>query len=217
MLRQSLNSSVAVLMALGLSTSAVAPLLILEQPAAAQIFSEGRRFARVSAGTSVLVEEIDGRKIVLKPDETLAATLVTREPVRSEAGTVLIPRGTKVEGEFQPEGDGTQFVARRIILRDGTERSIDARTNVVNTRKDVEKGVNGDPIWKGALVGGAASAIISSVVSRPGVFKTLLGAGVGAAAGYFIAGRKKTEVVVIRPEEESLTLTFDSDLNLNRS
>jgi hypothetical protein len=227
MARRKWQSSVAVLMALGLNTATVAPIAMLEQPAMAGIFAQsnsngsssrdnGSSFRDVLSGTRIRVEEQDGKKIVVGPDETFAATLITTEEVRSDRGTILIPRGTKVEGEFQPARDeaGTQFVARRIIFRDGTERDLNASSNIVNTRKKISKGVNVDPIWQGALVGGGASAIISSIVSDVGIFKVLGGAGAGALAGWLIAGRKKTEVIVVEPSE-NLELTLDSDLILS--
>jgi hypothetical protein len=223
MLKQHLHSSVAVLTALSLGTATIVPLVGFGRPAAAGIFAEQnsgvlqRRTisqntsGRIQEGTTFDVVQPDGKRIVLTPDETAAVTLVTRDAVRSRAGTVLIPRGTRIDGEFRPSGDGTQFVARRIIFRDGTERNLNARSNVVNYRKKIQNGTNTDPIWQGALVGGGASVLISSVVTRPGVFKTLAGAGAGALAGYLLAGRKKTEVIVVRPDEP-LSLTLESDL-----
>jgi hypothetical protein len=223
MARRKWQSRVAVLMVLGLSTATVAPIAMLEQPAMAGIFAQSgttnnssNSSRDVLSGTRIRVEEQDGKKIVIGPDETFAATLVTTEDVRSDRGTVLIPRGTKVEGEFRPARDrtGTQFIARRIIFRDGTERDLNASSNIVNTRKKISKGINVAPIWQGALVGGGASAIISSIVSDVGIFKVLGGAGAGALAGWLIAGRKKTEVIVIEPSE-NLELTLDSDLALS--
>jgi hypothetical protein len=228
MLKGNWHSGFAVLTALSLSTSVAMPFVILEQPAVAQRFDDerldderfdGRRpsgwiVGRVEAGTSVMVMEPNRKKIVLTPDETVDVTLVTREPMRAASGTVLIPRGTKVEGEFRPAQDGTQFVARRVLLENGSTLRLDATSNVVDNRQTVAKGNNTDPIWQGALVGGAASAIISSVVTKPGVFKTLAGAGAGALAGWLIGGRsKKSEVIVVRPRD-TLTLTLNSDLVL---
>jgi hypothetical protein len=226
MARQKWRSSIAVLMVLGLSSATVAPIAMLAQPAMAGIFAQSGSSDRPSdsssssrdvlSGTRIRVEEKDGKKIVIGPDETFAATLVATEEVRSNRGTVLIPRGTEIEGEFRPARNeaGTQFFARRIIFRDGTERNLDASSNIINTRKKISKGVNVDPIWQGALVGGGASAIISSIVSDVGIFKVLGGAGAGALAGWLIAGRKKTEVIVIEPSE-NLELTLDSDLALS--
>jgi hypothetical protein len=227
MLKQRWHSSLAVLTALSLGAGSIAPLFAFERPANAGIFAQQdnggllhNRIAqnnsgRVRAGTTVEVEQPDGKRIVLTPDETVAVTLVTRDPVRSQSGTILIPRGTKIEGEFRPAQDGTEFVARRIIFRDGTERNINARTNIVNYRKKIQRGTNTDPIWQGALVGGGASVLISSIVTRPGIFKTLAGAGAGALAGYLIGGRKRTEVIVVDPDQP-LSLTFDSDLVVSR-
>jgi hypothetical protein len=227
MLKQHWHSSLAVLTALSLGAGTIAPLFAFERPADAGIFAQQgnsgllhnrisqNTSGRVRAGTTVEVEQPDGKRIVLTPDETVSVTLVTRDPVRSQSGTILIPRGTKIEGEFRPAQDGTEFVARRIIFRDGTERNINARTNIVNYRKKIQRGTNTDPIWQGALVGGGASVLISSIVTRPGIFKTLAGAGAGALAGYLIGGRKRTEVIVVDPDQP-LSLTFDSDLVVSR-
>lgn len=226
MLRQQWHSGVAILTALSLGTGTIAPLIGFERPAAAGIFAQqntGTQRNRISQntsgrvleGTSFEVVEPNGKRIIVTPDETARVTLETREAVRSQAGTVLIPRGTRIEGEFRPAEDGTRFVARRIIFRDGTEQNIDGSTNIVNERRRIQRGTNTDPIWQGALVGGAASAVISSIVTRPGIFKTLAGAGAGALAGYLIGGRKRTEVIVVEPDEP-LTLTLDADLVVRR-
>jgi hypothetical protein len=227
MLKQRWHSSFAVLTALSLGAGTIAPLFAFERRADAGIFAQQdnggllhnrisqNNSGRVRAGTTVEVEQPDGKRIVLTPDETVSVTLVTRDPVRSQSGTILIPRGTKIDGEFRPAQDGTEFVARRIIFRDGTERNINARTNIVNYRKKIQRGTNTDPIWQGALVGGGASVLISSIVTRPGIFKTLAGAGAGALAGYLIGGRKRTEVIVVDPDQP-LSLTFDSDLVVSR-
>jgi hypothetical protein len=226
MLKQHWHSSVAVLTALSLGTATIAPLIGFERPAAAGIFAQQdtnelqrdsivqNTSGRIREGTTFDVAEPNGKRIVLTPEETAAVSLVTTQAVRSQSGTVLIPKGTRVEGEFRPGGDGTQFVARRIIFRDGTERSLRASSNIVNNRKKIQKGTNAGPIWQGALVGGAASVAISSIVTKPGVFKTLAGAGAGALAGWLIAGRKRVEVIVVEPDDP-LTLTLDSDLVLS--
>jgi hypothetical protein len=224
MLKQQWHSSVAVLMALSLGTGTIAQFIGLEFPAAArtvaqqssplsridiaQSFSSGR----IRRGTVLDVAEPNGKRIIVTPDDTARVTLVTTQPVRSQSA--FIPEGTKIEGEFIPAGNGTQFVARRIVFRDGTSQSIDGRSNIVNYRRTVKKG-NTDPIWQGALVGGGASVLISSVVTRPGIGKTLAGAGAGALAGYLLGrGSNRSEVIVVRPNEP-LSLTLDSDLILN--
>jgi hypothetical protein len=217
------HASVALLTALSLGTGTISQLLWFKSAAAAgtltrqssalsplkiaQDFPSGR----IREGTVLDVAEPDGKRIIVTPDDTARVTLVTTRSVRSQSA--VIPEGTKIEGEFRPAGDGTQFVARRIKFRDGTFQNIDARSNIVSYRTTVKKG-NTDRIWQGALVGGGASVLISSIVTRPGIGKTLAGAGAGALAGYLLRGRKSTEVIVVRPNEP-LTLTLDSDLSLD--
>ncbi len=224
MLKQQWRSSVALLTALSLGTGTVAQLIGFEVPATAKTPAQqsstlsridiAQRIAagQIRRGTALELAEPNGKRIIVAPDETARVTLITTQAVRSQSA--VIPEGTKIEGEFRPAGDGTQFVARRIIFRDGNSQNIDGRSNIVNYRKTVKKGST-DPIWQGALVGGGASVIISSLVTRPGIGKTLAGAGAGALAGYLLGGRgKSSEVIVVRPNEP-LTLTLDSNLNLN--
>jgi hypothetical protein len=223
MIGQRIYSSFAFLTAVSVGASTVIPLAAMQQPAAAGIFASQsstlhNRIAqsdsgRVRAGTSVPVVQPNGKRIIVAPNETVPVTLVTQDSVRSSSGTVVIPRDTKIEGEFRPAQDGTQFVARRVIFRDGTERRLNARSNIVNNRREISRGVNTDPIWQGALVGGGASVLISSLVTKPGVFKTLAGAGAGALSGFLLGGRKKADVIVVEPDE-SLDLVLDSDLVL---
>jgi hypothetical protein len=224
MLKRQWHSSVAILTALSLGAGTISQLIGFEVPATARTAAQqsGTRSridiaqslssGQIRRGTVLDVAEPNGKRIIVLPDETARVTLVTTQSVRSQ--TALIPEGTKIEGEFRPAGDGTQFVARRIIFRDGTSQSIDGRSNIVNYRKTIQKGST-DPIWQGALVGGGASVLISSIVTKPGIAKTLAGAGAGALAGYLLGGRRKsTEVIVVRPNEP-LTLTLDSNLILN--
>ncbi len=215
MLKQSLKSSVAVLMALGISTTGVlVPLNMLAKPAVAGLFSESST-VQVPSGTKIQVEEKDGKKIIIAPEETLAVTLITTESVRSSMGTILIPKGAKIEGQFQPTQDGTEFVAKRITFNDGTQRDLNAKSNIVTHRETVNKGRNWGPVWKGALVGGAAAALISSLISDVGILKVLGGVGAGALGGFLLGGNKKAEVLVVEPNTDPLTLTLDSDLALN--
>jgi hypothetical protein len=224
MLKQQWRSSVALLTALSLGTGTIAQFIgfdavataetIAQQSGSLSSFNIAQRFGsgQIRRGTVLDLAEPNGKRIIVAPDETARVTLVTTQAVRSQ--TAVIPEGTKIEGEFRPAGDGTQFVARRIIFRDGTSQNIDGRSNIVNYRKTVKRG-SSDPIWQGALVGGGASVIISSLVTRPGIGKTLAGAGAGALAGYLLGGRgRSTEVIVVRPDEP-LTLTLDSNLVLN--
>jgi hypothetical protein len=214
MWNQTWKSSVAALMMVSVGTTTTLPMLVMTQPATAGIFAQNRRV--VPAGTIIPLEQPDGKRIVVTPDESVKVTLVTVEDVQGRRGNAVIPRGTKVKGEFRPTNGGTAFYAQRIELPNGS-REIEGRTNVIDTRTTVKKG-SSDPIWQGALVGGGAATIISALVTRPGIGKTLLGAGVGAAAGWLIGGRgRSAEVIVVEPERNNLDLRLENDLFLSRS
>jgi hypothetical protein len=214
MWNQTWKSSVAALMMMSVGTTTALPILVMAQPATAGIFAQNRRV--VPAGTMIRLEQPEGKRIVVTPDESVKVTLITVEDVQGRRGNAVIPRGTRVKGEFRPTNGGTAFYAERIELPGGS-RDIEGRTNVVDNRKTVKKG-SSDPIWQGALVGGGAATIISALVTKPGIGKTLLGAGVGAAAGWLIGGRgKSAEVIVVEPEQDNLDLRLDSDLSIGRS
>jgi hypothetical protein len=207
--------TVSTLMVVGVGSSPLLPLLI-PQTAAAQIYVQNSNRV-IPAGTILPLREPNGQRIIVAPDETADVTLVTTEAVRGPRGGVLIPRGARVRGEFRPTNGGTAFYARRIELRNG-DRSITGRTNVVNNRRTIRRGTNTDPIWQGALVGGGAAALISTFVGGgPGLFKTLGGAGVGALAGWLIAGRSRgsADVIVIN-RNAPLELRVDDDLFVDR-
>lgn len=206
------QSGLATLVALGISVGGLTPFLT-SQPAAAQLFPRASRI-RIAEGTRIETTYEDAERIILKPDETLAVSLVTTRAVRSRRGTVLIPRGSTIEGQLEPRRDGTQFVADALILRDGTRLNIDASSDIITRTEEVKRGRNTDAIWQGALVGGAAGALISEIFGDIGVLEVLGGAGAGALGGFLLGGRDKAEVRVIDPQTD-LDLRLESDLYLS--
>ncbi len=214
MLNQPWKSSIAALMTLSVGTSTVAPVLIASLPATANTVVAQRYAKTIPAGTRIPLMQPNGKRIIVTPDEAVKVTLETTQDVRSSIDNSRIPRGTRIQGEFRPTGNGTAFYAQRIELSSG-DRSIDGRTNVINNRRTVKKG-NSDRIWQGALVGGGAATVISALVTRPGIFKTLAGAGAGAAAGWLLGRNgKSSEVIVIEPEADLLELRLANDLSVN--
>lgn len=215
MFKKTHKLGISALMALGIGSSPMLPLM-MPQSATAQVFVQNSNRV-IPAGTILPLRETSGRRIIVAPDETADVTLVTTEAVRGPRGGVLIPRGTRIRGEFRPTNGGTAFYARRIELRGG-DRSITGRTNVVDNRRTIRRGTDTDPIWQGALVGGGAAALISTLVDGgPGLFRTLGGAGVGALAGWLIAGRNRgsADVIVIN-RNDVLDLRLDDELFVDR-
>lgn len=224
-----LQASTALALTLGVTSTSVAPMAIMGAASAspapqkvAQLFPSQRTpqqtyGVRIPAGVNLPVTYDKAEKIVIAPKETVPITLTIARNVRSSSGTLLIPAGSQVEGEFRPADDNnTQFVSRTLILTNGTRLPIDARSDVISRKETIQKGTNVTSVLKGAAIGAGASAIIAGItgnrrISRTGV---LLGSGVGALSGLFL-GKNRAEVVVVEPRTENLTLTLNSSLALN--
>jgi hypothetical protein len=171
----------------------------------------------IPAGTRLPAQYNAAEKIVVAPNETVPLTLTIARTVRLSNGTMLIPAGSQVVGQIQPTTDGAQFVAETLILPNGSRQVINARSQVITKREEVQPGVNGDALVKGAAIGAGAAAILSGVLGnrRISLGKVLLGAGAGAAGG-LVFGKKKAEVIVIDAKSD-LILTLDAPLIISRS
>jgi len=170
----------------------------------------------IPAGTRIPAQYEAAERIVVAPNETVPLTVTVTRTVRLSNGTVLIPAGSQVSGRVQPVGDGSQFVADTLILRNGGQQSINARSRVITRREDVQQGVNGDALIKGSAIGAGAATLLSGVLGsrRITLGKILLGAGAGAAGG-LIFGKNRKEVIVIDSRSD-LVLTLDSPLTVGR-
>lgn len=208
--RSTSQAGLAALLVLGISSAGVAPLL-QALPAQAQSFPRSGR-ASLRSGTVIPAAYRGAERIIVKPDETLPVTLTVTEDVRNSRGTVLIPRGSRVAGQLEPTGEGTQFVANTLILTNRDRQDIAATSEVVTRTEEVRKG-NNDRIWQGALVGGAAAAVLSEIFGDVGLLKVLGGAGAGAVGGWLLGRRESAEVVVIDAKQD-LDLTLESSLNI---
>lgn len=208
--RPTSQAGLAALLALGICSTGVAPLLE-GLPAQAQSFPRSSRVA-LRSGTVIPAAYRGAERIILKPDETLPVTLTVTENVRNSRGTILIPRGSRVSGQLEPASEGTQFVANTLILTNRERQDIDATSDVITRKEEISKG-NNDRIWQGALVGGAAAAVLSEIFGDVGVLEVLGGAGAGALGGWLLGRREKVEVVVIDAKQD-LDLTLDSTLAL---
>jgi hypothetical protein len=222
-----LQSSTALMLALGMTSAGFAPLTIAAKADAtpapyqlAQLFpSQPRPVAqqvRIPSGTVLPVTYDKADKIVIAPDEKIPVTLTISRNIRSSNGMLLIPAGSRVEGELRPASGGTQFVANTLVMTNGDRLSLDASSDVVTTKETINKGTNVNSILTGAAIGGGAAAIISGVTGNKKITlgKVLIGAGAGALGGFLLGGRKKAEVVVINPNTD-LNLTLNSSLALN--
>jgi hypothetical protein len=164
-------------------------------------------------GTRIPVYYEKREKIVVAPDETVPITLQVAANIRSRQGRILIPAGTDISGDLEPERDGVRFVAKELEL-DGDKIRFDAVSQVVDEREEVNRNNTGS-IVKGAAIGAGAAAILAAVTGdrKIGLGEILGGAGIGAVGGWVLGRNRKREVIVIDPDRE-LELTLQSDLAL---
>ncbi|MFB2917766.1 MULTISPECIES: hypothetical protein [Aerosakkonema] len=214
-----LQKTTAALIALGMTATTAAPIIVASPALAQSRVAQSQRYDyRLPSGTNIPVRYEEADKIVLAPDETARITLTVADDVLGRDGSVLIPSGSQVEGQIEPYGRGSRFVARNLIIDRGSRRSIDATSNVITRTQEVSRGgTNTTSILTGAAVGSAAAALISGVTGdrriRP--LEVLAGTGVGAAGGLLLGrNRDKAKVVIIDPDSD-LDLKLRSDLVLS--
>lgn len=153
------QSKAALLMALGMTSTAAVPLLI-SAPAVAdsphvvgQLFSQSSRVL-LPAGSRIPVRYDEAERIIVTPRETASVTLTVADNIRYR-GTTVIPAGSRIEGELRPASGGTQFFAKELIYRNGRRLPINARSQVITDTETITKGSDRN-ILRGAAIGAAA-------------------------------------------------------------
>jgi hypothetical protein len=209
------QSRAALFMALGMASVATLPAL-LAAPAAAnepylvgQLFPQNTRLV-VPVGTVIPVRYEEAERIIVTPDETASVTLIVAQDVRSSAGTVLIPAGSEIKGELQPNGGGTQFMSEEITLTSGQTLPIEATSEVITDTQVITEDTDPD-ILRGAVIGAAAAAVLSEIFGSIDLGEVLAGAGLGALGSLLLGGgEEEVEVVIIEPATD-LDLTLQSE------
>ncbi|MGG6263942.1 hypothetical protein ACQ4M3_10730 [Leptolyngbya sp. AN03gr2] len=166
----------------------------------------------IPRGTRIAVQ-YDKDQIFVAPSERLPLTLTVRDNVVRN-NRVVIPAGTRIEGELRPSGDGSRFVTRTIVFQNGQRFAINARSPIVTRRETVRQNPRLGRVLTGAGIGAAAAAILAGITGdrKIDALEVLGGAAIGGA-GSFAIGRNQAEVISIRPNED-LTLELRSDLAL---
>lgn len=215
------QSKTALMMALGLVSTAMSPVVtttrvVASEAVVAQVFSQQSQRVGVPAGTVIPVTYDEAERIVLTPEETSEVTLTVETDIRSSRGTVIIPRGSTIEGQLQPADGGSQFVADDVVLPSGQRYPIDASSDVVTRTETITEESDPD-ILQGAAIGAAAAAVLSEIFGDIDFIEVLGGAGIGALASILLGGNdREVEVVVVEPETD-LDLTLESDFVLTSS
>ncbi len=141
----------------------------------------GSQFLALPVGTAIPVTYGAAERIIVSPNETVPLTLTVATDVFDNQGSVVIPAGSEVIGELQPHSEGSQFVAREVII-DG-DRLPMLGTSAVVSRTKSARDPNLISLARNAALGSAAAAGLSAVLGDRSITpeKVLAGAAVGTA------------------------------------
>lgn len=214
------KNGTAALMAMAITTGAVAPMFV-PQAANAQY-----RIGQPSNGTynggnttiragATIPTTSDKDKYLLAPGETAKATLrVAGNLVDRVGGNVLIPRDSEIVGEFVPDNrrsqKGVRFVAREIVLPSGERQRIDASSGTITRTEKVKKGADTGKILRDAGYGAGAAAVIALITGNKKIewSEILLGGGAGGIYGA-VTGGGEADLISVDTQRD-LTLRLDS-------
>ena len=131
---------------------------------------------------------------IAKGETVNASLLVAQDIAAANNGTVLVPAGAIIEGQFVPVEGGSKFVAQKFTSRGASVR-LQAESALINDTKDPrETGVGA--ILTDAGIGGAAGAVLGGVLRGNVQIIDILG---GAAASVLIGNVTAPQVTVIEP------------------
>lgn len=157
----------------------------------AQVF---RSTLSLPAGQTIATKINRQDTLYIAKGETVNASLLVSQDIAANNGTVLVPAGAVIEGQFIPAEGGSRFVAQKFTSRGSTVR-LQAESALINDMKDPRETGTG-AILTDAGIGGAAGAVLGGVL-RGGVhIEDILG---GAAASVLIGNVTAPQVTVIEP------------------
>lgn len=220
---QGWHTGTALSLAFGMATTTILPVVAVAAQAQPKPYSiaqllDQRLEYRLPTGTQIPVQYNQAERIIIKPDETAEVSLIVADDVRSPStNRVVIPENSVITGELRPTDNGTQFVSESIVFP-GTDTEDDEEDLTINATSDEITDTqiiteDSDPdILRGAIVGGAAAAVLSEIFGSIDILEVLGGAGVGVLAEILInqGNDDEVEVIIIEPETD-LDLTLESD------
>ncbi|WP_299413962.1 S-layer homology domain-containing protein [Acaryochloris sp. IP29b_bin.148] len=169
----------------------------------------------IASGTAIPVKYPGPNKVnlIVAPGETVDTNLEVAEDITNDAGIVLIPKGSVIEGSLVPvtvnTTPGTQFVAKQL--------KIGTRTYAFRANSDPQVAVGRQSVdptdIRGAIGTTAARTILGSVLGSGFNLGSLLTGVVLGTSGARNPSAPGDSVIVVDPAD--LELTTQSDLNLS--
>lgn len=124
--------------------------------------------------------------------ETVNAILLVAQDIPATNGTILIPAGAAIEGQFLPAEGGSKFVAQKFTSRGASVR-LQAESTLINDIKDPRE-TGAGAILTDAGIGGAAGAVLGGVLRGNVQIIDILG---GVAAAVLVGNVTAPQVTVI--------------------
>lgn len=215
------KSGTSTLLVLSLLTGATTPILA-PSAASAQLFPTQRNRPLYSqviipAGTEIPVEYNEAEKILVTEEETMPLTLTVAANIRDNRNQILIPYGSQLVGQLQPTRGGSQFVARELILPEGSRLAINASSDVVTRREEIDGRTDVNSILKGAAIGAAAASVISLITGNHSISvgEVFGGVGLGALGGWLLGGRGDSRELISIDPNNDLDVRLNSDLSVS--
>lgn len=164
---------------------------------------------RVTRGTKIPVTYLASDKVVVTPNETINLTLEVADDIQNSESKVLIPKGSKIEGQLIPRYSGskflgTQFVAQKLIVNNQSYTNLNATSNLVTGDKPTD--VNNSTVQNTSATS-AAQTILGTILGRSVNVESIL---TGRTTTPQSTQNTVDTLVIIDPETD-LPLTFGSD------
>ena len=157
----------------------------------AQVF---RSTLSLPAGQTIATKINRQDTLYINKGETVNASLLVAQDIAANNGTVLIPAGAVIEGQFVPAEGGSRFIAQRFTSRGATVR-LQGESALINDMKDPRE-TGAGAILTDAGIGGAAGAVLGGVLRGNVQIIDILG---GAAASVLVGNVTAPQVTVIEP------------------
>ncbi len=169
---------------------------------------------RIPSGTTIPVK-YQKEKILVTRDETAPVTLTVGANVSTADGRVLIPAESQIIGQLQPAQGGSQFVAKQLVMPNGSTMPFNASSQVITKTETVTKGTSTGTFLQDAALGAAAAAGVAAVTGDRAIAteEVLGGAAIGTLIALFL-GQDKVELISIQPNTD-LNVKLGSDLVLS--
>jgi hypothetical protein len=179
----------------------------------------------VARGTTLPVQLAgsSNAKLFIAPGETIQTEFVISTDIVDKQGTVLVPKGSKIQGRFQPVSIGgttqaTQFYADKITIKDKTY-SVNATSDplVPVTEQSAKNNLTPDDL-KGGLASVAAKAVLGSILGGGGGginVGNILGGVLTGGSGASNSGGGSTQptgIIIVEPEKLQIKMQSDMEI-----